>query len=187
MREDTPMLKVSLNEDERWPLEERFRCTPNRRLRNRCQAILMAARGRRHRQIAEDLGISVRTLQRWLIAYQTGGLEGLTIQWAAGRSPRIPAALVPTILAWVKQGPGGCGLDRANWTYAELAAYLYRMHGIAVSESTMRLCCRKHGVRPYRPTYRYLKADPAQQAAAQRDLQAFKKSRGGGAGPAEPR
>jgi hypothetical protein len=115
-REDPKMMQLSLNEDEHCPLEERVRRTPNRRLRNRCQAILMAARGRRHRQIAEDLGISVRTRPRWLHAYQTGGLEGLTIQWAAGRSPRIPAALVPTILAWVTPGPEGCGLDRANWT-----------------------------------------------------------------------
>jgi transposase len=181
------MMQLSLNEDEHCPLEERFRRTPNRRLRNRCQAILMAARGRRHRQIAEDLGISVRTLQRWLHAYQTGGPEGLTVQWAAGRSPRIPAALVPTILAWVTQGPEGYGLDRANWTYAELAVYLYRVHGITVSESTMRTFCRTHGVRPYRPTYRYLKADPARQSVAHQDLQAYKKSRGGGTGPAEPR
>jgi hypothetical protein len=50
------------------------------------------------------------------------------------------------------------------------------MKGIAVSESTMRVYCTKHGVRPYRPTYRYLKADPARQSAAQQDLQAFKKS-----------
>jgi transposase len=180
-------MKLSLSEDERGQLEERFRCTPNRRLRNRCPAILMVARGRPHRQIAEDLGISVRTLQRWLHACQTGGVEGLTIQWAAGRVPRIPAALVPTIRAWVKQGPEGCGLDRGNWTYTELATYFYRRHGIAVSESTMRSVCQKHGVRPYRPTYRDLKADPDQQAGAQQDLQAFKKSRGGGASPAESR
>jgi transposase len=110
------MMKLSLNEEERCQLAERFRCTPNRRLRDRCQAILMAARGRQHRQIAEDLGGSVRTLQRWLNAYQTGGLGGLTIQWAAGRAPHIPAALAPAILGWVTQGPTGCGLDRANWT-----------------------------------------------------------------------
>jgi transposase len=110
------MMKLSLSEDERCQLEQRFRCTPNRRLRHPCQAILMAARGRQHRQIAEDLGINVRTLQRWLHAYQTSGLEGLTIQWAAGRVPRIPAAFAPAILAWVTQGPEGCGLDRAHWT-----------------------------------------------------------------------
>ena len=110
------MMKPRLREDERGQLAERFRCTPNRRLRDRYQAILMAARGRPHRQIAEDLGISVRTLQRWLHAYETGGLEGLVIQWAAGRVPRLPATLAPAILAWVTQGPEGCGLDRANWT-----------------------------------------------------------------------
>ena len=179
------MMKPRLSEDERCQLAERFRCTPNRRLRDRYQAILMAARGRPHRQIAEDLGISVRTLQRWLNAYETGGLEGLVIQWAAGRVPRLPATLAPAILAWVTQGPEGCGLDRANWTYAALAASLYRVHGIAVSESTMRSFCRTHGVRPYRPTSRYLKADPAEQAVAQQDLQVFKKSRGGGTGPTE--
>jgi transposase len=187
MREDHPMMKLSLSEDERCQLEERFRCTPNRRLRNRCQAILMAARGRQHRQIAEDLGISVRTLQRWLNAYETGGLEGLVIQGAAGRAPRIPATLAPVILAWVRQGPAGCGLDRANWTYAELAAHLYRVQGIAVRESTRRIFCRKHGVRPYRPTHRSLRADPAAQAVAQQDRQVFKKSRGRGTGPAESR
>jgi transposase len=135
----------------------------------------MAARGRRHRQIAEDLNISPRTLQRWLQAYQTHGFGGLPIRWAAGRAPHIPEALASEILSWIKAGPAGCGLDRANWTYAELATHLYHAHGIAVSESTMRAFCTKHGVRPYRPTYRYLKGDPDQQATARQDLAALKK------------
>jgi transposase len=170
------MITVDLSEDQHRRLEDTFHTTPDRRLRDRCQAVLMAARGRRHRQIAEDLGVSVRTLQRWLKAYQSKGLGGLTIRWASGRAPHIPESLACELLAWVTQGPAGCGLDRANWTYAELAAHLYRMKGLAVSESTMRTYCTKHGVRPYRPTYRYLKAAPARQAAAQQDLQTFKKS-----------
>jgi transposase len=181
------MITINLSKGEGQRLEETFHTTRDHRLRDRCQAILMAARGRRHCQIAEDLGMSGRTLQRWLNAYQAEGLAGLTIQWAPGRAPHISEALASEILAWVRQGPAGCGLDRANWTYAELAAHLYRTKGIAVSESTMRAYCTKHGVRPYRPTYRYLRADPARQAAAQQDLQALKKSRCGGAGPAESR
>jgi transposase len=171
------MIKVTLNEFERRRLEHTFKTTAERRLRHRCQAILMAARGRRHHHIATDLGISPRTLQRWLQAYQTHGLGGLTIRWAAGRLPHISAALAPEILAWIKAGPAGCGLDRANWTYTELTTHLYRTHGIAVSESTMRAFCTRHGVRPYRPTYRYLKGDPVQQAAARHDLAALKKKR----------
>jgi len=135
----------------------------------------MATRGRRHRQTAEDLGMSGRTLQHRLIPYQAEGFDGLTIQWASGRAPHIPESLASEILAWVMHSPVGYRLDRANWTYAELATNLYRITGIAVGESTMRACCVKSGVRPYRPTYCYLKADPARQAAAQQDLQALKK------------
>ena len=169
------MMQITLSEQARRQLESVFKTTPDARLRTRCQAILMAHRGRRHRHIAEDLGVHVRTLQRWLHAYQNTRLAGLKLQWRPGRSARIPAALAPEILGWILQGPPGCGLDRANWTYAELATQLYRRHGITVSASTMRAFCTSYGVRPYRPTYRYLKANPAQQAVARQDLQALKK------------
>jgi DNA-binding CsgD family transcriptional regulator len=63
------MITINLSKGEGQRLEETLHTTRDHRLRDRCQAILMAARGRRHRQIAEDLGISGRTLQRWLNAY----------------------------------------------------------------------------------------------------------------------
>jgi transposase len=170
------MIKITLHDYDRQQLEHIFKNTADRRLRDRCQALLMADRGRHHAQIAADLHVNPRTLQRWLNAYRTQGLDGLTIHWAPGRLPRIPESLAPEIVAWVKQGPAGCGLDRANWTAAELAAYLYRTKGIAVSERTMRAFCTKHGVRPYRPTYQYLKGDPDQQAVARQDLETLKKS-----------
>lgn len=169
------MLTITLNDHARQQLETTFKTAANRRLRDRCQAILMADRGRRHHQIAADLQVTPRTLQRWLQAYRTGGLGALTIQWAPGRTPLIPDELAPEILTWVKQGPAGCGLDRANWTAAELATSLDQSTGIAVSERPMRAFCTRHGVRPYRPTSQYLKGDPDQQAAARQALETFKK------------
>jgi transposase len=181
------MMKITLHDQERQQLETIFKTTPDRRLRPRCQAILMAARGRRHRQIAEDLSISVRTLQRWLHAYQTRGLDGLKIHWVPGRRAKIPEAWAPEILGWITQGPAGCGLDRAHWTYEELATYLYQSKGLDVGPTTMRTFCQRHGVRPYRPTYQYLKAQPDQQVRAGHDLQLLKKSRGRGTHPPESR
>ena len=58
----------------------------------------MAHRGLRHWHIGEDLGLSVRTLQRWLRPSQAKCLAGLKIHWVPGQTPRIPAALTPTIL-----------------------------------------------------------------------------------------
>jgi hypothetical protein len=46
---------------------------------------------------------------------------------------------------------------------------------LTVGETTLRACCVKHGVRPYRPTYVYLKGDPDKQAQARQDLEAFQK------------
>jgi transposase len=170
------MIKLTLSDQERRQLEDTFKTTTDRRLRARCQAILMATRGRCHRHMAEDLGISVRTIQRWLNAYRARGLKGLKIRWVPGRSPKIPEAWAPEILGWITHGPAGCGLDRANWTYEELATYLYRRKGLTVSATTMRTFCQRHSIRPDRPTYQYLKADPEQQARAGQDLLRLKKA-----------
>jgi transposase len=169
------MIKITLSTPERQHLEDTFKTTTDRRLRDRCQAILMADRRRPHPPIAADLGVTARTLQRWLNAYHKAGVAGWQIQWAPGRTPCLPASLAPVILTWVKQGPSGCGLDRATWTYAELATYLYQTRGIAVSETTMRTFCTKHGVRPYRPTDHYLKGDTDAQKAACQALDVLKK------------
>jgi transposase len=171
------MLKPLRREHARRLLEDTCKTTPDRRRRDRCQAILMADRGRPHHHIAADLALRTRTLPRWLKAYHAQGLDGLTIQWAPARPPFIPDTLVPEMLTWVKQGPAGGGLDHTNWTAAERATYLDQTKGLAVSERTMRAFCTQHGVRPYRPAYHYLKGDPVQQEVARQDLEAFKKSR----------
>jgi transposase len=167
------MITITLSAQEHRQLEDMVKTTEGR-LRTRGQALLMAHRGRQHRHIAEDLGVTVRTRQRWLRAYQAKRLAGLQLRWRPGRRARIPAALAPEILGWSLQGPAGCGLERANWTSAELATQLYRTHGLAVSTSTMRAFCASYGVRPYRPTSHSRKADPVPQALARQDLQALK-------------
>lgn len=169
------MIRIQLSLPDRALLEQTFKTTPDPRLRERCQAVLMAARGRPRQQIAEDLGVHRVSVHRWLRAYEQGGLQGLVIQWAPGQPARIPEALAPVIVEWVKGGPQGCALNRANWTYAELAQHLYRTHGITVGETAMRMFCHRHGIRPYRPTYKYLRGDPVRQAHAREELAAIKK------------
>src|SRR5262245_45840147 len=148
------MYRIALTRSEERELEQTFKTTPDRRLRDRCQAVLMAARGRRRHLIAQDLGVHRTTLRLWLQSYRTRGLQGLEIQWAPGPPRRIPAAWAPTIVEWVKGGPARCGLQRANWTYAELAESLYTQSGIRVSETEMREVCHRQQSRAYQPPYR---------------------------------
>jgi hypothetical protein len=52
------MMKLTLSDVAHHQLETTFKTTSDPRLHHRCQAILMAARGRRHSHIAEDLAVS---------------------------------------------------------------------------------------------------------------------------------
>jgi len=169
------MYRIVLTPSEEQELEQTFKTTGDRRLRDRCQAVLMAARGRARRVIAQDLGVHRTTLGLWLQRYRERGVAGLGIQWAPGQPARIPAEFAPTIVEWVKGGPASCGLQRANWTYAELVTYLYQQTGIVTSETAMREFCHRYQIRPYRPTYQYLRGDPQRQATARAELRELKK------------
>ena len=181
------MRRIRLTATEQTQLEHTFKTTTDRRLRDRCQAVLMASRGRKRRAIAQDLGVHRTTVRRWLTQYHERGMAGLQIHWAPGQPGRIPETLAPTIQGWVQDGPQGCGLDRANWTYEELATHLYQTTGIAVRRTAMRAFCQRHGIRPYRPTSHYLRGDPQKQQAAREELAALKKSPDGRMRAAEPR
>jgi hypothetical protein len=53
-----------------------------------------------------------------------------------------------TIRLWLKDGPQNCGLDRANWTYEELAVHLYRTAGIEVKRMAVPVFCQRHRIQP---------------------------------------
>lgn len=169
------MIRIRLPEAEAQKLEAEFRSTEDRKLRDRLQIVLLAHKGRKHQDIATDLCLNRRSVQRWLNAYCEGGLAGLLPRKARGKDPGIPAAMADEIKRWVVEGPAGQGLDRANWTHEELADHLLKIKGIQTSRSAMHRFCSKIGIRPYRPTYRYLRGDPDKQAKAKEDLAGLKK------------
>lgn len=171
------MIRISLPEADVSRLEGLLGATPDAKLRHRVQIVLMAHRGRKHPDIAADTGTSQRSVQRWLNAYLAHGPDGLRPRKAKGAKPKLTADLVPVIRRWVVDGPAEQGLDRANWTYPELADHLYKTRGIRVGKSALQAFGAKHGIRPYRPTYRFLRADPIKQAEAREQLTALKKRR----------
>jgi transposase len=171
------MIRVALPEAEVGRLEEILRTTDDAKLRHRVQIVLMAHRGRPHPGIAADTGTSHRSVTRWLNAYLDRGLDGLRPRKAPGAKPKLTADLAPVLRQWVIDGPAKHGLDRANWTYAELADHLYKTHGIRVGKSALQAFGARHGIRPYRPTYRFLRGDPARQAKAREEIADLKRGR----------
>ncbi|MFO0844317.1 MAG: helix-turn-helix domain-containing protein [Gemmataceae bacterium] len=171
------MIRIRLPEAEAQALEAEVRSTEDRKLRDRLQIVLLAHQDRKHQDIAADFRINRRSVQRWLNAYCERGLAGLVPKKARGKAPGIPASMADEIKRWVIEGPAEQGLDRANWTHEELADHLRKAHGIETSRSAMHRFCRKLGIRPYRPTYRYLRGDKDKQAQAREDLAGLRKGR----------
>ena len=120
---------------------------------------------------------SHRSVTRWLNAYLDRGLDGLTPRKAKGAKPKLTADLAPVLRQWVIDGPAKHGLDRANWTYPELADHLLKARGIRVGKSALQAFGARHGTRPYRPTYKFLRGDPAKQAKAREETAALKRGR----------
>jgi transposase len=84
-------MRIQLPEAQARRLELAFRQATDRTLIDRLQIVRLAHRGRQHQDIAADLGITPRTVPRWLNAYLERGLDGLTPRKARGRAPAIPA------------------------------------------------------------------------------------------------
>jgi transposase len=168
--QDAAVIHVELPQADADRLEDLFRSTTDRKLRDRLQIVLMAHRGRPRQDIAADLGVNRRTVTRWVNAYCDAGLDGLRPKKAKGAPGKIPAFLADEVKRWVIAGPAEQGLDRANWTHEELADHLLKAKGIRTSRSAVQRFCSGIGIRPYRPTYRYLRGNPEKQALAKDDL-----------------
>jgi transposase len=164
------LIRVHLPPAEADRLEALFRSTDDRKLRDRLQIVLMAHRGRARQGIATDLGVSRRTVTRWVNAYLDGGTDGLRPKKAKGNPGKIPASLADEVRRWVIDGPAGQGLERANWTHEELADHLLKTQGVQTSRSAVQRFCSKIDIRLYRPTYRHERGNPEKQAEAREDL-----------------
>ena len=135
------MIHIRLAEEEFQEVEAAFRSTDDRKYRDRLQIVLLAHKGRKHQEVAADLAINRRSVQRWLNAYCERGLVGLTPRKAPGQAPGIPAAVADEIKRWVIDGPAKQGLDRANGTQEELADHLLKTKGIKTSRSARQRFC----------------------------------------------
>lgn len=168
------MIRVDLNEDQARRRERAYLQATDVKFRDRLLIVRLAHRGRKHKDIADDLGVSPRTVRNWLNAYLRGGADALRPRKAKGAESKIPAALAAEVRRWVIEGPGAQGLDRANWTHAELAEHLYKARGLRASRSAMQRSCSRQGIRPYRPAYDFLRGDPVAQAAAREEMAGLK-------------
>ena len=72
-------------------------------------------------EVAAFLGVSVKSVQKWVSAARKRGTNGLRAKPHRGRRPRLSAEREREVLKWLDQAPADIGVTAARWSAPLLA------------------------------------------------------------------
>ena len=162
--------RMALTATAQAALAARCKTTAARRLRERCQAVFMASRGRTRRAIAQESRGAWPHRAAVAHAVSGPGRDRLLSPLVVGTPQSPPGDLGPDEPAWGERRPTALWPRAGTLASAELATSLDQAAGSTVKRTAMRDCCQRHGLRPSRPTSRHLRGAPEQPQAAREAL-----------------
>lgn len=79
------LTKIILTDEQRAALEKGFKFGKVHGFRQRCQMLLLKAQKKTSKEIGEQLGYCLVTVNHWVTRYQNEGIDGLHIKAGRGR------------------------------------------------------------------------------------------------------
>jgi len=140
----------------------------------RSLAIILRAKGTPNKDVAGTIGVSKRSVERWVKAYRAHGIEGLRGRKRLGRR-RIDEAQRRMIAEIVLKEPRAFGYLRNEWSIRLLARHLTEELGIRISKSLVWLILKELGIAYKRPKAVVKSPDPEYEEKA-RILEEYKNS-----------
>ena len=117
------------------------------RMGERARILQRAAHGRRLPDVAAELGVSERTVRRWVARFNAQGIAGLADAPRSGRPVTYPPEVVGELVATSLTAPSELGLPFGSGTLDRLAAYLSEAKGIAIKRSRRGEILQAEGLR----------------------------------------
>ena len=128
--------------------------------RRRRLAVTRVLEGYPVREVAAFLGVTERSVHRWLAACrQSGDLDALKAKPSAGRPRKLTPRQERTALGWLTKSPTAFGFAGELWTSRRLAALIERRWGIRFNPNYLVewLSARRHSAQ--KPTSRAKERD----------------------------
>lgn len=133
-------------------------------------ALLLVLEGQRPGWIAEVLGLTRMSLNRWIHGVNAGGVQVLRPKPRPGRPSHLDAKLRKSLEEDLEKSPQALGLNRVQWDGPTLVTHLKRRFGITLKVRQAQQWMHQLGYRLKRAGYRYLQARSEEARQFQRAL-----------------
>ena len=125
--------------------------TRDKALADRCQIVLLAAKGRGRPAVAEAVGCSVSWVGRVLARFRDCGIAGLYDRREDNGTVKLDEGYLSLLYDLVDDSPQDYGYPRPTWTRELLARLMHEFTGTKVHPATMSRALRAIGARRGRP------------------------------------
>jgi transposase len=133
-------------------------------------ALLLILEGQRPGWVAQVLGLTRMSLNRWVHRVNAGGVSALKPAQRVGRRSQLTPALAKALAKDLEKPPLAVGLNRAQWDGPTLVTHLKRRWGISLKVRQAQYWMHQLGYRLKRASYSYLQARAAEARQFQRNL-----------------
>jgi transposase len=116
-------------------------------------------------EVGEFLGISPRTVWRWLASFRDRGPEGLRARPVPGRPRKLTVTQEKIALRWLRGSPVEHGFDPELWTARRLAQLIEEEFGIRFTPRSLSTWLKDRGFTPQKPERVPRERDPGAIAA----------------------
>ena len=135
-------------------------------------------------EVADFLGVSTRTVWRWLAMARGAGPQGVSARPVPGRPGKLTRAQEKVVLRWLHDSPLEHGFATELWTAARINQLIEQEFAIAFNPRYLSSWLRDRGLTPQKPRRVARERDPdAIRRWLAADWPRIKKRRGDGEPP----
>lgn len=131
-------VKNFLSSEQIKQLQQALRESEQPHVRERILILLLQNEGRTHRQIAQFLGCSPRTVAYWSVHGDPDKLESLQNKREQEHYRKATPEYIQLLLEMLGKEPAELGYEFGRWTGERLATYLAQTTGVQLSGSQVR-------------------------------------------------
>ena len=119
--------------------------------RRRLLAVERLRDGYPAQQVADFLGVHLRTVRLWRARFRQHGKAGLRAKPPPGRPRKLTARQERTVLSWFRQSPRSFGFSTDLWTARRVAQVIERKWGVAFNHRYLNAWLARRDVTPQKP------------------------------------